>query len=66
MLPVRVNGLLLEIELNGGFLQREFEYDISKHLQKGENEITFYPPGNGREIKAFVDLSREIKDECAE
>ena len=62
MLPVRINGLLLEIGLGGGFLQKNFEYDISKHLQKGENEVIFYPPdrGNsGKEIKAFIDLGRD-------
>ena len=62
MLPVRINGLLLEIGLGSGLLNRNFEYEISKHLQKGENEVIFYPPGNGKEIKAYIDLGRDSED----
>ena len=61
ILPVRINGLLLEIGLSGGFLQRNFEYDISKYLQEGENEVIYYPPdrgSSGKEIKVLIDLSR--------
>ncbi len=59
ILPVRVNGLLLEISLEGGFLQKNFEYDISKYLQKGENEVIYYPHTIGKQVKVLIDLDRE-------
>ncbi len=65
-LPVRINGRLLDIGLGGGFLQKNFEYNISKYLQQGENEVIFYPPSGGKEIKVFIDLGREEEDECGE
>ncbi len=59
MIPVRINGLLLEIGLSGNFLQRDFEYDISKHLQKGENEVIYYPINGGKEVKVWIDLGNK-------
>ena len=55
-LRARVNGLLLEIELNKGFMSKLQEYDISKYLKKGDNEIIFYPNENGKSLKLFVHL----------
>jgi len=59
LLAVRVNGLLLEIGLNGGFLNKVQEYDISKYLREGDNEIVFYPTDNSKMLKVYVDLGRK-------
>ena len=54
--PIRVNGLLIEIELNNGFMTKLQEYDISKYLVEGDNEIIFYPTVGKKIIKSYINL----------
>ena len=63
ILPVRINGLLLEIGLNKGFNNDLQEFDISKYLQKGNNEIIYYPTSDNKSVKAYIDLSKQKKEE---
>ena len=56
-LSVDVNGTLLEVELNNGFLNKIQEYDISKYLKKGNNEIVFKVPDLNKTLKVYVDFS---------
>ena len=57
LLSVDVNGTLLEVELNNGFLNKIQEYDISKYLKKGNNEIVFKVPDLNKTLKVYVDFS---------
>lgn len=63
LLTVRINGLLLEIELNSGFLNKMQEYDISKYLRDGDNEVVYYPTDNSKSVKLYIDLGRKIEDD---
>lgn len=62
LFSIRINGRLLEIELNNGFMNKMQEYDVSKYLTEGENEIIFYPTNSNKSVKTYINLGAE-KDE---
>ena len=62
-LLVRINGKLLDVELNNGFLNKVQEYDISKYLDKGENEIIYQVSEMNKTVKVYVDFSLQEKED---
>ena len=54
---------LLDIELNSGFLNKIQEYNISKYLDKGENEVIYQIPEINKAVKVYIDFSSQEKED---
>ena len=60
---VKINGKLLDIELNSGFLNKIQEYNISKYLEKGDNQIIYQVPEVNKTVKVYIDFSSVEKED---
>lgn len=56
LFTIRINGRLLEIELNNGFMNKMQEFDISDYLSDGRNEVIFYPTTSQKNVKVYINL----------